>query len=165
MKRAARIASLMQMLDERIMLLDGAMGTMIQSYGLDEDAYRGERFRDWASDLKGNNDLLSITKPAVIQEIHRRFLEAGADIIETNTFNANAPSMGDYGMADIVPELNLAAARLTGYAPMLTPGKVRELAHPDWTCDNAAIFKASGWRPRLSLGEGMKKTLIYLGLI
>ncbi len=69
------------------------------------------------------------------------------------------------GLIRSAAALNLAAARLTGYAPMLTPGKVRELAHPDWTCDNAAIFKASGWRPRLTLGEGMKKTLIYLGLI
>ncbi|MDH3751791.1 MAG: methionine synthase, partial [Gammaproteobacteria bacterium] len=112
MKRAERIASLMQSLDERIMLLDGAMGTMIQGYGLNEDQYRGERFRDWASDLKGNNDLLSVTRPAVIQDIHRQFLDAGADIIETNTFNSNAPSMSDYGMEDLVAELNLAAARL-----------------------------------------------------
>jgi len=102
----------MQSLDERIMLLDGAMGTMIQGYGLNEDQYRGERFRDWASDLKGNNDLLSVTRPAVIQDIHRQFLDAGADIIETNTFNSNAPSMSDYGMEDLVAELNLAAARL-----------------------------------------------------
>ena len=94
------------------MLLDGAMGTMIQSYGLDEDDYRGERFRDWDQDLKGNNDLLTITRPGIIQEIHQQFLHAGADIIETNTFNSNAPSMADYGMQDLVPELNLAAARL-----------------------------------------------------
>ena len=112
MNRADRINSLMQSLGERIMLLDGAMGTMIQSYGLDEDAYRGERFRDWHGDLKGNNDLLTITRPAVIQDIHKQFLEAGADIIETNTFNANAPSMSDYGMQELVSELNLGAARL-----------------------------------------------------
>jgi len=112
MNRNDRIATLMQSLDERILLLDGAMGTMIQGYGLDEDAYRGDRFRDWDSDLKGNNDLLSITRPGVIQEIHRQFLEAGADIIETNTFNSNAPSMSDYGMQDLVSELNLASARL-----------------------------------------------------
>ena len=112
MNRIDRISSLMQTLEQRIMLLDGAMGTMIQSYGLDEDAYRGERFRDWDSDLKGNNDLLSLTRPAVIQDIHTQFLDAGADIIETNTFNSNAPSMGDYGMQELVAELNLAAARL-----------------------------------------------------
>jgi len=112
MERKERIESLMQSLDERIVLLDGAMGTMIQGYGLAEEDYRGERFRDSARDLKGNNDLLTLTRPAVIQEIHTAFLDAGADIIETNTFNANAPSMADYGMEDLVGELNLAAARL-----------------------------------------------------
>jgi len=112
MQRTDRIKSLMQELDQRIMLLDGAMGTMIQSYGLSEDDYRGERFSDWKNDLKGNNDLLTITRPSVIQDIHHQFLDAGADIIETNTFNANAPSMADYGLEEFVPELNLGAARL-----------------------------------------------------
>ena len=95
MEREQRVEALQKALGERILLLDGAMGTMIQGFGLAEADYRGERFKDWKSDLKGNNDLLSITRPHVIQEIHRNFLEAGADIIETNTFNANAPSMGD----------------------------------------------------------------------
>jgi len=99
-------------LAERILLLDGAMGTMIQSFALHEDHYRGERFADWATDLRGNNDLLTLTRPEVIRDIHRQFLAAGADILETNTFNSNAPSMGDYGMQALVPELNLAAARL-----------------------------------------------------
>ncbi|MEE8426867.1 MAG: homocysteine S-methyltransferase family protein, partial [Woeseiaceae bacterium] len=112
MERTERIASLMKSLDERIVLLDGAMGTMIQSYGLSEGDYRGERFAESARDLKGNNDLLTLTRPQVIQEIHREFLGAGADIIETNTFNANEPSMSDYGLEALVPELNLAAARL-----------------------------------------------------
>jgi 5-methyltetrahydrofolate--homocysteine methyltransferase len=112
MNREQRIQALLETLGERIMLLDGAMGTMIQGYGLAEDDYRGERFADWSRDLRGNNDLLSITKPEIIRDIHTRFLEAGADIIETNTFNANAPSMGDYGMEDLVAELNLSAARL-----------------------------------------------------
>jgi len=112
MERPNRIALLMNALDERILLLDGAMGTMIQSYGLNEDDYRGQRFSDWSNDLKGNNDLLTITRPSVIQDIHHQFLDAGADIIETNTFNSNAPSMADYGLQDLVPELNLAAARL-----------------------------------------------------
>ncbi|MDH3429568.1 MAG: methionine synthase [Gammaproteobacteria bacterium] len=112
MNRAERIKLLMQSLETRILLLDGAMGTMIQSYGLGEDDYRGERFREWAQDLKGNNDLLSLTRPGVIQDIHRQFLDAGADIIETNTFNSNAPSMADYGMQGLVAELNLASARL-----------------------------------------------------
>jgi 5-methyltetrahydrofolate--homocysteine methyltransferase len=112
MNRSDRIALLLQSLEQRIMLLDGAMGTMIQSFGLNEDEYRGERFREWAQDLKGNNDLLSLTRPGVIQDIHRQFLDAGADIIETNTFNSNAPSMADYGMEGLVAELNLASARL-----------------------------------------------------
>ncbi|MDJ0941452.1 MAG: methionine synthase, partial [Woeseiaceae bacterium] len=112
MERNDRIAALMQALDDRILILDGAMGTMIQGYGLSEDDYRGERFADWPSDLKGNNDLLSITKPDVIREIHTQFLEAGADIIETNTFNSNAPSMADYGMESLVAEINTAAARI-----------------------------------------------------
>jgi len=112
MNRKERIKSLFSLLERRIVLLDGAMGTMIQGYGLTEDDYRGERFADWESDLKGNNDLLSITRPQVIREIHTGFLEAGADIIETNTFNSNAPSMADYGMESLVSELNLAAARL-----------------------------------------------------
>jgi 5-methyltetrahydrofolate--homocysteine methyltransferase len=112
MNREERINSLYALLEQRIVVLDGAMGTMIQSYGLGEDDYRGERFADWESDLKGNNDLLTITRPQVIRDIHTAFLEAGADIIETNTFNSNAPSMADYGMESLVSELNLAAARL-----------------------------------------------------
>ncbi len=112
MDRQQRITALMQALESRIVLLDGAMGTMIQSYGLSEDEFRGERFADWHRDLKGNNDLLSITRPEIIRDIHRQFLAAGADIIETNTFNSNAPSMSDYGMESLVPDLNLAAARI-----------------------------------------------------
>lgn len=112
MERKDRIDAMMRAFDERILLLDGAMGTMIQSFGLTEDDYRGERFVDWRRDLKGNNDLLSITRPDLIREIHNGFLEAGADIIETNTFNSNAPSMADYGMMELVVELNTAAARL-----------------------------------------------------
>ena len=112
MNREKRIENLHRSLKERILLLDGAMGTMIQGHRFTEDDFRGERFRDWERDLKGNNDLLSITRPQVIRDIHRQFLEAGADIIETNTFNSNAPSMGDYGMESLVTELNQAAARI-----------------------------------------------------
>ncbi|MFT3907746.1 MAG: methionine synthase [Steroidobacteraceae bacterium] len=112
MSREQRIATFRRLLRERILILDGAMGTMIQSYKPDEAAYRGQRFADWGSDLKGNNDLLVLTQPALIREIHGRYLQAGADIIETNTFNSNAPSQGDYRMAGLVPELNLAAASL-----------------------------------------------------
>ncbi len=107
-----RTAPLQELLARRILILDGAMGTMIQSYRLQEADYRGERFRDWPSDLKGNNDLLALTQPAIIREIHAAYLDAGADIIETNTFNSTSVSMHDYGMESLVPELNRAAARL-----------------------------------------------------
>ncbi|MFC5492609.1 methionine synthase [Nocardioides caricicola] len=99
-------------LEERIMVLDGAMGTAIQRDRPDEAGYRGERFADWPSDLVGNNDLLTLTQPEIIAGIHREYLEAGADIIETNTFNANAISLADYGMQDLAYELNYEAARL-----------------------------------------------------
>lgn len=99
-------------LAKRILVLDGAMGTMIQSYKLEEADYRGAQFADWPSDLKGNNDLLSLTQPDILQQIHEKYLAAGADIIETNTFNANTFGMADYGMQDYVVELNLAAARV-----------------------------------------------------
>jgi 5-methyltetrahydrofolate--homocysteine methyltransferase len=112
MGRQKRIEALQQAIRERILLLDGAMGTMIQAFKLDESAYRGERFKDWQTDLKGNNDLLSITRPDVIQSIHREYLEAGADVIETNTFNSNAPSMSDYDMESLVAELNTSSARI-----------------------------------------------------
>ncbi len=109
---SSRVADLCRLLDQRIVILDGAMGTMIQTYGLEEEGYRGERFAHWESDLKGNNDLLSLTQPSIIREIHQAYLDAGADIIETNTFNANRISMADYGMEELVRELNLASARI-----------------------------------------------------
>ena len=96
----------------KILVLDGAMGTMIQQYGLREEDFRGARFANHSSDLKGCNDVLSLTAPFVIRDIHRKYLEAGADIIETNTFNAQRISMGDYGLADHCRDINLAAARL-----------------------------------------------------
>ncbi len=99
-------------LSQQILILDGAMGTMIQRHKLDEAAYRGERFADWHSDLKGNNDLLSLTQPQIIRDIHEQYLDAGADIVETNTFNANAVSMTNYHMQDMVYELNVESARL-----------------------------------------------------
>jgi 5-methyltetrahydrofolate--homocysteine methyltransferase len=112
MPRRERLAEFRRLLDTRIVLLDGAMGTVIQSYRLGEAEYRGERFRDWSRDLKGNNDLLSLTRPELVGEIHRRYLDAGADIIETNTFNASAPSQSDYGAESLVHELNLASAQI-----------------------------------------------------
>jgi 5-methyltetrahydrofolate--homocysteine methyltransferase len=105
-------STLKALLRERILVLDGAMGTMIQRHKLREADYRGERFADWPSDLAGNNDLLCITQPRIIQGIHRQYLEAGADIIETNSFNATSISMADYGMEDMAREINFAAARL-----------------------------------------------------
>ena len=98
-------------LHERILIIDGAMGTMIQQHKLSEADYRGERFKDWKSDLKGNNDLLSLTQPQIIKDIHKQYLEAGADIIETNTFNAQRISLADYNMQDLAYELNVAAAK------------------------------------------------------
>jgi 5-methyltetrahydrofolate--homocysteine methyltransferase len=99
------------LLNERILVIDGAMGTMIQRHKLQEADYRGSRFADWGSDLKGNNDLLCITQPEIIRDIHLQYLEAGADIIETNTFNAQAVSMADYNMSALAFEINTAAAR------------------------------------------------------
>jgi 5-methyltetrahydrofolate--homocysteine methyltransferase len=110
--RESRTATFRRLLGERILVLDGAMGTMIQRRRLSEADYRGERFADSSRDLKGANDLLTLTQPAVIADIHREYLEAGADIIETNTFNANAPSLADYGLESLVTEINLEAARL-----------------------------------------------------
>ena len=97
---------------ERILLLDGAMGTMIQRARLAEEDYRGARFRDWPRELKGNNDLLSLTQPTLIRDIHTQYLQAGADIIETNTFNSTCVALADYGMQELAREFNLAAARL-----------------------------------------------------
>ncbi len=129
-------------LRERVMLLDGAMGTMIQRYGLEEADYRGERFAGHPSDLKGNNDLLCLTRPDVIREIHEAYLEAGADIIETNTFNGTSISQADYGMESLVREINAAAARIASEAAA------------EWT-------KRTGEKPRFvagSLGPTNKTT-------
>ncbi|HTC23838.1 MAG TPA: methionine synthase [Gemmatimonadales bacterium] len=110
--RDARLARLAPLLQERILVLDGAMGTMIQAHRLGEREFRGTRFADWPRDVKGNNDLLSLTQPDIVRDIHRAYLTAGADIIETNTFTSNAVSMADYGMEALTYELNFEAARL-----------------------------------------------------
>jgi 5-methyltetrahydrofolate--homocysteine methyltransferase len=121
-----------ELLKDRILFLDGAMGTMIQRYKLTEEQYRGERFADFEHSVKGNNDLLSITQPQIIEEIHKQFLEAGADIIETNTFNSTSISMEDYHMQDLVEELNVAAAQIAKKAAQeftaKTPDKPRFVA-------------------------------------
>lgn len=99
-------------LKQRILLIDGGMGTMIQGYKLEEQDYRGERFANWHCDLKGNNDLLVLSQPQLIKEIHSAYLEAGADILETNTFNATTIAMADYEMESLSEEINFAAAKL-----------------------------------------------------
>jgi 5-methyltetrahydrofolate--homocysteine methyltransferase len=112
MTRDERIEALKAAAKERILILDGAMGTMIQRYRLDEAAYRGERFKDHAHDLKGNNDLLVLTQPEIIREIHDAYFEAGADMVETNTFNAQRISQADYGLEAVSYEINVDAAKL-----------------------------------------------------
>ena len=132
MNRNERIAALHAAAKQRILILDGAMGTMIQRHKLKEADYRGERFKDWPSDLKGNNDLLVLTQPGIIQGIHEAYFEAGSDIIETNTFNAQTVSMADYGMEALAFEINVAAAKLAREAAdkytALTPEKPRFVA-------------------------------------
>jgi 5-methyltetrahydrofolate--homocysteine methyltransferase len=130
--RSSRIEALHATARERLLIIDGAMGTMVQTYGLTEADYRGSRFASWSRDLKGNNDLLILTRPDVVGGIHRAYLEAGADIIETATFNSTRVSMADYGMQEIVRELNVEGARL-----------VRRL------CDE---FEAKDGRPRWAAG-------------
>ncbi|MBI1650611.1 5-methyltetrahydrofolate--homocysteine methyltransferase [Hyphomicrobium sulfonivorans] len=112
LERKPSFAALEAAANERILIIDGAMGTMIQRYKLDEDGYRGVRFKDWHRDVKGNNDLLVLTQPQIIGAIHDEYFAAGADIIETNTFNAQKISLADYGMEDLAYEVNLAAARI-----------------------------------------------------
>jgi 5-methyltetrahydrofolate--homocysteine methyltransferase len=132
MNRNERIAALHAAVKQRILILDGAMGTMIQRHKLQEADYRGERFKDWSSDLKGNNDLLVLTQPDIIRGIHEAYFEAGSDIIETNTFNAQTVSMADYGMEALAFEINVAAAKLAREAAdkytALTPEKPRFVA-------------------------------------
>lgn len=122
--------TLQQLAEQRILILDGAMGTMIQRYKLTEADFRGERFANYSSDLKGNNDLLCLTQPDIITEIHLAYLEAGADIIETNTFNAQRISMADYHMEEIAYEINVAAAKCARNAVQ----KYKELHPGDQSC-------------------------------
>ena len=123
---------LAEALRSRILVLDGAMGTAIQRDRPDEAGYRGERFADWPQDLQGNNDLLSLTQPQIIADIHREYLESGADIIETNTFSAQAISLADYGMQDLAYEINFVSAQLARAAcdemTARTPDKPRYVA-------------------------------------
>jgi 5-methyltetrahydrofolate--homocysteine methyltransferase len=132
MKRLPSYAALEKAATERILIIDGAMGTMIQRHKLEEADYRGPRFADWPRDVKGNNDLLVLTQPKIIQDIHEQYLAAGADIIETNTFNAQVISMADYGMEALSYEINFEAAKLARAAcdkyNKQTPDKPRFVA-------------------------------------
>jgi 5-methyltetrahydrofolate--homocysteine methyltransferase len=125
-----RAQALPGILEQRIAILDGAMGTMIQRFKLDEAAYRGERFKDFHKDVKGNNELLSLTRPDVIRDIHEGYLAAGADLIETNTFGATTIAQEDYDMAPLAREMNVASARLARAAcdKFSTPDKPRFVA-------------------------------------
>jgi 5-methyltetrahydrofolate--homocysteine methyltransferase len=130
--RPDQTETLSNLCGERIMVIDGAMGTMIQGYGLEEADYRGEQYKNWPSDLKGNNDLLVITQPKIIRDIHESFLAVGADIIETDTFNATRISMADYDMQEIAYDINVAGARVAREIAdewtAKTPGKPRFVA-------------------------------------
>jgi len=130
MKPYTRAAALPELLARRIVIIDGAMGTMIQRYKLGEADFRGERFRDHPKDLKGNNELLQFTQPQVLREIHDAYLAAGADIIETNTFGATSIAQEDYGLAAVAREMNVAAARIAKEAAVAasTPDKPRFVA-------------------------------------
>src|SRR5690349_14036762 len=127
--------TLRRLLDERIVIIDGAMGTMIQKYKLEESAYRGDRFQAWKKDLKGNNDLLNVTRPEIIEDIHRQYLEAGADIIETNTFNSQSISLADYGLESLAYESSKAGAECARRA-----ADKFMAAHPDRVCFVAGAF-------------------------
>jgi 5-methyltetrahydrofolate--homocysteine methyltransferase len=131
-ERAARASKFRDALKQRIMILDCAMGTMIQSYNLEEEDYRGERFADHPGELKGNNDLLSITQPKIIRDIHEATMEAGSDIVETNTFSSTTIAQADYKMEDLAYELNYEAARVAREAAdnytEKTPDKPRFVA-------------------------------------
>ncbi|RMF13199.1 MAG: methionine synthase, partial [Gammaproteobacteria bacterium] len=128
----SRISALKQLLNERIVILDGAMGTMIQRHKLEEADYRGDRFTDSQTDLKGNNDLLCLTRPEIIKGIHTAYLDAGAHIIETNSFNATRVSQAEYGLEALAYELNVASARVAREAAdewcAKHPGEVRWVA-------------------------------------
>lgn len=124
--------SIVSQLNQRILVLDGAMGTMLQRYKFSEEDFRAERFRNWTHSLKGNNDLLSLTQPQAIEEVHRKYLEAGADIIETNTFSATTIAMADYHLEDFVYELNLESAKIARKVcdefTQINPAKARFVA-------------------------------------
>ena len=153
MTRKPRWAALEKAVTQRILIIDGAMGTMIQRHKPDEAAYRGERFKDWHRDVKGNNDLLVLTQPAIIQKIHEEYLEAGADILETNTFNAQRISLADYAMEPLAYEINFEAAKIARAAADRRKVTIADLSGDvgpvkafleDW---NLKLNVAQGFRP------------------
>ena len=127
--RKERIALLRKRAEQKILILDGAMGTMIQKHKLTEEDYRGERFADWKQDVKGNNDLLSLTQPDIIKDIHLQYIAAGADLQGTNTFSATTIAQADYGMEDLAYEINFESAKIARQAcdewEAAHPGDVR----------------------------------------
>src|SRR5919205_3074316 len=148
-ERQARLSRFRALLEKRIVLLDCAMGTMIQSYGLSEEDYRGERFADHPGELKGNNDLLSITKPGIIRDIHEAAMDAGSDIIETNTFSSTSIAQADYRLEDLAYELNYEAARVAreaadGYS---TPERPRFVAGAPGPTNRTASLSPDVNRP------------------
>ena len=145
--------TIQQLVSERILILDGAMGTMIQQYNLREEDFRNESFANIPGQLKGNNDLLCLTRPDVIQEIHRKYLEAGADIFSTNTFNANGISMAEYGMQSYVREINLGAAGIAREVAdaFMKEHRISSKRRPRWRFQNRICRPPSStvtrWKP------------------
>ncbi len=163
----SRTNELATLLEQRILILDGAMGTVIQSYELDEKDYRGDRFVDHPCALAGNNDLLSLTQPQIISAIHGAFLKAGADIVETNTFNSTAISKADYQTAGLVYELNVASARIARSAADAmegqSPDKPRFIAGVLWPTKRgrkACIGTADG-KSRHAAGRQCERNVIF----
>ena len=158
--RTKRLDWLHQTMSRRIVLLDGAFGTMAQSLGLDEDAFRGQRFKDVEQDLRGNIDVLCLTQPHAIAHIHRQYLAAGADILTTNSFTANGPSQADYGLEHLVFEMNRSAAALARAEADRWTGKTDEprlVAGQYGPHQPHTVHVAKGRRPRLP-GNHVRRT-------
>ena len=147
-------------LNERILILDGAMGTMLQKSHLTEDDYRGERFKNHKSELKGNNELLSITQPEIIKDVHRAFLKAGADIIESNTFSANSISQKDYDLSDYVKELNVQSVKIAREVAeeYSTPEKPRFVAASIGPTNKTASISPDVMNPAYRVGSHIQRT-------
>lgn len=158
------MVNIWQDIQKRILILDGAMGTMLQQYNFSEEDFRGERFKDYSSPLKGNNDLLSITQPEAIAEIHRKYFEAGADIVETNTFSSTSIAMADYNMEDLVYELNYESAKIAKRVAIefakQNPEKPRYVAGSIGPTNKTASLSPDVNRPeyRAVTFEGLRKS-------